>query len=627
MKAGPRFPSPTNNERAAPSSSHLPPVATDDAAACSGVDFEELAERFLELCKAGRPPDIEAVARGNPEWAREIRELFPTIETMESLRLRKEGRGADGRASMGPVRLQRLGDFRILAEIGRGGMGVVYEAEQESLRRRVAVKVLPRQLVLDAKQLARFQREAETAARLQHPNIVPVFGVGEQDGYHFYIMQLIEGVGLDRLLDGDVYRDTDRPRDATAGASGNGDADRKATMRSNDRTRQQPPNAASALGRRASSPALLARPAPAPAPPGKSGIPHGDIAAPPLPWPNTRNPAWVARVGVQVSRALQYAHAHGVLHRDIKPGNLLLDAEHNVWITDFGLAKWLGHDSLSHSGQLLGTLRYMAPEQFGGEEDGRTDVYSLGITLYEFLTGRPAFGVGQATQLIDRIRQGRLEPPRQIDPSIPQQLETIILKAVAVEPAHRYPTAGALSQDLERFLNDRPVRARRASPFERLWQWSRRNKALAAMSSCAILLLAVQSATLAWYFAGPTELAVEPDTRIEAPLPPRTEPPQPDRPYAAPWDGSPLQDLPHYDRPPKRGGPNEPLDHRRPDGDRHHDRFPDDGPLGDHHGGPRGGRMGGDGPGPPRKRPSRDDFRRPLAPPPYLRGEPHVPPA
>ena len=161
--------------------------------------LETLADEFMERQRRGESPSVAEYAAQHPDLAAEIEELFPTIAVMEQLKAQKE-RQSGARVSLGGVRLERLGDFRILGEIGRGGMGIVYEAFQESLGRHVAVKVLPRQALLDPQQLRRFQREAQTAARLHHTNIVPVFGVGEHDGFHYIVMQLIEGAGLDNVL-------------------------------------------------------------------------------------------------------------------------------------------------------------------------------------------------------------------------------------------------------------------------------------------------------------------------------------------------------------------------------------------------------------------------------------------
>ena len=170
----------------------------------------------------------------------------------------------------------------------------------------------------------------------------------------------------------------------------------------------------------------------------------------------------VARLGVQVAEALEYAHQQGIVHRDIKPSNLLLDTQGTVWITDFGLAKAEGTLELTSRGELLGTLRYMAPERFQGQADRRSDVFSLGLTLYEMVTLHPAFECAERAQLIERMLHSDPPTPRQVDRSIPRDLETVILKAIAREPGRRYQTAGEMAADLQRFLSDRPVQARRA---------------------------------------------------------------------------------------------------------------------------------------------------------------------
>ena len=197
----------------------------------------------------------------------------------------------------------------------------------------------------------------------------------------------------------------------------------------------------------------------------------------------------VARIGAQVADALSYAHQHGVLHRDVKPSNLLLDEQGTVWVTDFGLAKHEDHDSVTATGDIVGTLRYMAPEQFHGHTDVRSDIYSLGLMLYEMLTLRPAFEESGHGPLVRQKTSGFLPAPRTRNPDIPRDLETITLKACATDPAHRYQTAAELAADLRRFLEDRPILARRATVTDRLWRWSRRNPALAITSGLAISLL------------------------------------------------------------------------------------------------------------------------------------------
>jgi WD40 repeat protein len=200
----------------------------------------------------------------------------------------------------------------------------------------------------------------------------------------------------------------------------------------------------------------------------------------------------VARLGVQVSQALVHAHGQGVLHRDIKPSNLLIDVAGHVWVTDFGLAKLEGSEGPTQTGDILGTLRYMAPERFEGWSDRRGDIYGLGMTLYEMLTLRPAFDAATRARLIDQVIHDPPPAPRKHDVRVPRDLETIVMKAIAKEPGERYATAAALSADLENFLTDRPIVARRSSPAERSWRWCRRNRAAAALlgvSGMAVLTL------------------------------------------------------------------------------------------------------------------------------------------
>jgi serine/threonine protein kinase/tetratricopeptide (TPR) repeat protein len=363
-----------------------------------------------------------------------------------------------------------IAGFRILREIGRGGMGIVYEAEQEVLSRRVALKVLPARALIDPTRIQRFEREAKAAARLHHTNIVPVFGVGEQDGLHYYVMQYIEGSGLDYVLHELRWRygadpaPAGEPRIVPAPAPGQ---DSDATM--------------------VRSPAEFATPGPSddlpswsfPGSAGSSALSGFD------------RPFFdgVARVGLMVAEALEYAHRQGILHRDIKPSNLLLDVRGNVWITDFGLAKTPGADDLTESGDVVGTIGYMAPERFRGLCDGRSDLYSLGLTLYELASLRRAYDERDRYRLIDRVR--REEPPRLRTraPRVPRDLETIIQTAIAREPSRRYPRAGDMAADLRRFLEGRPIQARRASHPERFARWCRRNPWVAGLSAAVLASL------------------------------------------------------------------------------------------------------------------------------------------
>jgi DNA-binding transcriptional regulator YiaG len=207
----------------------------------------------------------------------------------------------------------------------------------------------------------------------------------------------------------------------------------------------------------------------------------------------------VARLGVQVAEALDYAHSQKVLHRDIKPSNLLLDLQGTVWVTDFGLAKEEG-DELTRTGDVVGTLQYMAPERFSGVSDPRSDLYSLGLTLYEFLALRPAFADSDRARLIQRVTTEEPALPRRLDRRVPRDLETIVLKAIAKEPGQRYQKAEELAEDLRRFLADRPIRARRFSLLERTWRLCRRNPLVASLSSVITLLLLVLAGS-AWLAA------------------------------------------------------------------------------------------------------------------------------
>jgi serine/threonine protein kinase len=205
----------------------------------------------------------------------------------------------------------------------------------------------------------------------------------------------------------------------------------------------------------------------------------------------------IAGFGVQAADALQYAHDQGVLHRDVKPANLLIDENQAVWITDFGLAKLVGGEDLTASGDVIGTLRYLAPEALRGASDPRSDVYSLGLTLYELITREPPFGELSASELLRQVSEGEVRHPRRIEPTIPRDLETIVLKATAREPGHRYRSAHALADDLRRFLEDRPIRARRVTAIERAWRWSRRNRAIAALMATVASSL-ILAAVVGW---------------------------------------------------------------------------------------------------------------------------------
>ena len=458
--------------------------------------LDALAEEFLEAVRAGRPASIEDYARRYPELAHEIRSLFPTMLAMEGLKIEKERSSSGGRVQ-GNLGVEKLGDFRIIGEIGRGGMGIVYEAEQQSLDRHVALKVLPRHALLDSKRLQRFQREAQTAARLHHSNIVPVFGVGEQDGLHYYVMQLIRGVGLDCILA--VLK-----RNAGVGSTSGSNVSDEATVPAASRVASAMMSGAFPLtptkpGGEDTEPLFLDFET-ATCTGSAGGNPKGDDELAHRLIGEMRSDYWIsiAAMGRQVAGALAYAHGQGVLHRDIKPSNLLIDSRGTVWIADFGIAKALEKDGLTQTGDILGTLQYMPPEQMQGRQDARSDVYSLGLTLYEMCTLRRAWSASTAEELIEKITRSEPPRPRRIDPSIPKDLETIVLKSIARDPDHRYASADELADDLRRFIEGRPIQARPVGSVEQLWRWCRRNTLAASFAAAALVLLLATAVIGVW---------------------------------------------------------------------------------------------------------------------------------
>jgi eukaryotic-like serine/threonine-protein kinase len=467
---------------------------------------EALAEEFLDRKRRGEHPTLREYVECYPELAGEIRDLFPALLMMEDLGEDSGGATgslvADNGAAVG-IRLERLGDYRILREIGRGGMRVVYEAEQESLGRRVALKVLSAGLLLDPKQVRRFEREAKAAARLHHTNIVPVFGVGRQDGHHYFVMQFIAGLGLDVVLD-DLRRlrrgkveafPAAEPAPMPSGVAAVTGVDVARSLISGRFDVGGPPADGSVT-----EPVDDVAPAAANGLPADSGVSSailpGSFELSASSDPDRQFYRSVARIGIQVAEALEYANRQGILHRDVKPSNLLLDNRANVWVADFGLAKTSDADDLTHSGDILGTIRYMAPERFSGHCDARSDVYSLGLTLYELVALRPAYLASDRNTLIDRVLHDEPERLKKRAPGVPRDLETIIAKAIARDPTRRYATAAALAEDLRRYVEDRPIHARRISLVERLARWCRRNKVLASsigVAAAALVAVAVMS--------------------------------------------------------------------------------------------------------------------------------------
>ncbi len=476
-------------------------------------DLDQLAEEFVSRRRQGERATIEEYAAKYPDLAEEIRELFPTVIELEQLKVHKVFSSGGAAASTGPVPLTQLGDFRIIREIGRGGMGVVYEAEQESLHRRVALKVLGTQMGMSSRQKARFRREAEAAARLHHTNIVPIYGVGEDKGLQFYAMQFIEGVPLNRLIrawrdaaGGTRAESTSAPPLSTPGSlslvgsvreildaeliaeglsSHAGEAPTITDAADDSSTYPSPLLQVQLQDRSVASGTprvMVSSPAPEKVHSAESSLPLA----------REHRAFWneIVQIVIDVAWGLEHAHHLGILHRDVKPANLLLDLTGSIWVTDFGLAKMESQDhSITRSGEFIGTLRYVAPEQLHGKADARSDVYSLGLTLFELLTLQPAFADEPLAQIIQRQTRELPRKPRAINPLIPRDLETITLKACATDPAHRYQSAAEFAADLRRFAEDRPIRARSITWVERFWRWGRKNPVVASLGTVSALLL------------------------------------------------------------------------------------------------------------------------------------------
>jgi serine/threonine protein kinase len=430
-------------------------VAPADSA--SGLDDPRVvraAQEYLAQAETGGKPSLSEFVARYPDIAEPLGRCLAGLEFVQAaaphLSQPLDGVApADG----GGAVTGTLGDFRLIREVGRGGMGVVYEAEQISLGRRVALKVLPFAATMDPRHLQRFYNEARAAAGLHHEHIVPVHAVGCERGVHYYAMQFVDGRTLADVIAG--------LRDGPAPAN-----------------REQP---TAAHG-----------PPPGADPPAADTAPVAAQATSAAP----RQAASYRRVaewGVQAAGALEHAHALGVVHRDVKPANLMIDGRGKLWVTDFGLARFGADTGLTMTGDLVGTLRYMSPEQAlarHGLVDHRTDVYALGATLYELLTLRPAFDGKDRAEVLRQIAFDEPRPPRQVERAIPADLETVVLKALVKEPAERYATAQELADDLRRWLGDQPIRARRPSLRLRATKWARRHRPL-VLSAGVLLLLAL----------------------------------------------------------------------------------------------------------------------------------------
>jgi len=434
--------------------------AADGVTTCPSCGSE------LRLSHAARSLESEPA---DERFIVDVREAFESSEYVLGERAFRWSSDPDNAAVSSEARTwavalpagSRLDDFEIIDEVGRGGMGIVYRARQVSLNREVALKVLPPALHRRSSSLRRFRTEAQAVARLRHPNVVPIYSQGEYEGHLYYAMELIDGVSLDvairsrpELLSSTFWRGR------FAGSSPDGKEANTETIE-------------------------------------PFHFEAGDDKTPPfqsVPSERTvEDYRHLARLVAGVAAGLAHVNDQGVIHRDIKPHNLLLGSDGRLHITDFGLAHLTDEPHMTMSGEIMGTAAYLSPEQVRGDIqsiDHRTDVYSLGATLYELLTQRRPFEGNARDQILSGICM--LEPlrPRRLDKRIPRDLETICLRAMEKEPARRFSSAAAMAEDLHRFADNRPILSRRVGLFETTFKWTRRHRAVTmAMTAVAASLI------------------------------------------------------------------------------------------------------------------------------------------
>ncbi len=402
---------------------------------------------FREDLRTGSPKSVRHYQERFPDVAAELRELIPSIAALERV----------SSLSVDHIQRQnsptRIGGYEVVGEIGRGGMAVVYEARDSKLGRTVALKVLPFSSALNELSVIRFRHEAQLLAQIDHPNIVPVYDTGQHNGASFLAMKLIRGVPLDEVF---------TIADECSVKSDDGNDDMADPLPLSE-VRVESPTTGRVRSR--------------------------------VPTEETERLRFVATLGSDAARALNAAHECGIVHRDIKPSNLMLDEDGHLWVTDFGLAFAKQDDKVTQTGQLLGTVRYMSPEQSRGERslvDQRSDVYSLGITLYELATQHAAFD-GNPIEILDKVKDADPVAPRKWNPTIPRDLENIILKCCGKSREDRYETAGQVAEDLERFLAGETTVARRPTFVERLIRWTARRRRTMTVICAVVVILVIAS--------------------------------------------------------------------------------------------------------------------------------------
>jgi serine/threonine protein kinase len=441
-------------------------IATEESRAAShkhsrGADasaLDDLFSEFLARRMRGERFDLEEIWARAPEGVlrSELRRLMENY-----VRRVEPGLGA------GVVAGQRLGKFQVLGELGRGGMGIVYLAYDESLKRRVALKVLPFTASQQESSIKRFLREAEAAAGLRHRNIIPIHSAGEVEGTYYYAMEYVPGITLAELIGGlRTHRASPRGILTLRRIQEEGEQ----VLRLVAEGSAEPPSA------------------------GRGPLEEKAQGVRVLSFAMRNYVREAARLFAEVSDALDYAHKQGVVHRDVKPSNLILAPDGRLLLADFGLAKIGGAGSITHTGELMGSPSYMSPEQAMGRRipvDHRTDIWSLGVTLYELLTLSHPFGARSVELALKAIITLDPRPLRKVNPRLPKDIETIVLKTLEKDPDRRYASAAALAEDLRSFLNYEAIQAKTAGPLTRSLRFARRHVTWLAIGLLSITLLVV----------------------------------------------------------------------------------------------------------------------------------------
>jgi len=414
--------------------------------------YDELLQSLVDRIRSETGFDLEGFLHAHPDAAPRLREDLAALDLLGLAAPDEEDRAIRGTAAGEP---RIFGDYRILGEIGRGGMGIVYAAEHRTRGIRVALKLLPASFSLNEKAVERFHREASAAARLTHDNLVSVHTIGSEGDHHFYAMDLVEGRSLDEILDELKSR-------------------RPARLRGEDLDRAIR-EAPEARGRRA---------------PGPSGFGDGGPAehAEAAPLPDRAYLEKACGMIAQIADALDLAHRSGILHRDVKPSNILVTRDGLPKLMDFGLARIESLETLTRTGELLGTPAYMSPEQLLArrvEMDSRTDVYALGVTLYEMLTLSWPYRGRTSQELIKNIMIGEPRSLRRRIPRVPRDLDTILAHAIEKDPDRRYRTAAEFAADLRRFVRGEAIQARPARAPRRAWRWVRTHREVSIAAAAA----------------------------------------------------------------------------------------------------------------------------------------------